>query len=308
MENELLKKIEELNLEIINLQNSKEYKTGEEIIKFKYLVKRLKFITIFKRILRKIYRGKNLKRYNDYREKENEFRSNFDENNRPKIVVYTCVTGGYDKLISPLLKFKNIDYVAFTDNEKEDNQEWNIRNIPEDIKKIKNNILINRYIKFHPYELFESQGYEYAIYVDGNVKVVSDLTDMTYVVNEKTGLAFHRHYLRDDISNEIETCRILKKGNYEKLKEQVEEYKQAGFPNHFGMLECNVIVSKLNNQNGKAILDYWWNEFEKKESYRDQISLPYVIWKQGYRIEDIGSLGQNVHKNPKLRIVLHTRN
>lgn len=304
-ENYLIKKIEELNLEIIDLKESNEYLKGKTVIKFTNLIKKFKFITLFKAINKKI-RKRKLKNYIDYEATENDFVTNLDMNNKPKIVIYTCITGGYDKLISPFLKLENIDYVAFSDNKEDKNEDWTIREIPENIKELKNNILINRYLKFHPYELFEKEGYDYAIYIDGNIKVVSDFTDMTYAVNEKTGLAMHRHYLRDDISNEIETCRILKKGNYKKLKEQVNRYKSEGFPDDFGMLECNLIVSNLKNKKGQVLLDNWWEEFKTSESYRDQIALPYVIWKQGYKIEDVGNLGKNIRKNGKLRIILHT--
>lgn len=304
--NYLLKKIEELNLEVIELKESREYLKGKTVIQLTNLIKKLKFVTLLNKVSKKI-RKRNLKNYNDHEEKENGFVSNFNKDNKPKIVIYTCITGGYDRLISPFLKFDNIDYIAFTDNEKDNNTDWEIRDIPENIKKLENNILINRYIKFHPYELFESEKYDYSIYVDGNIKIISDLTDMTYVVNEKTGLAMHRHYLRDNISNEIETCKILKKGNYNKLKQQVERYKAEGLPINFGILECNAIVSNLKNKNAQVLLNSWWKEFKNSESYRDQIALPYVIWKQGYKIEDIGSLGQNIHKNPKLRIILHSK-
>lgn len=302
-ESELIDAIEKLNLENINLLNSKEYKIGEEICKMKILLKQFKIITILKKFINKRKR-KKINNYIDHKETENNFTYKNQNIENPKIVIYTCITGGYDKLISPLLKFDNIDYIAFTDNKEEDNKEWKIKDIPENVKKINNNVLINRYIKFHPYELF-GQDYDFSIYVDGNIKIVSNLKDMIYAVNEKTGLAMHRHYLREDISNEIETCRILKKGNYEKLKEQVDNYKKEGFPDNFGMLECGVIVSHLKNKKGNEILNSWWGEFQKSESKRDQIALPYIIWKQGYKINDIGCLGLNVHKNPKIRLKLH---
>lgn len=302
-ESELIDAIEKLNLENINLLNSKEYKIGEEICKMKKLLKQFKIITILKKFVNKRKR-KKINNYIDHNETENNFIYEKRNIENPKIVIYTCITGGYDKLISPLLKFDNIDYIAFTDNKNEDNKEWKIKDIPENVKKINDNVLINRYIKFHPYELF-GQDYDFSIYVDGNIKIVSNLKDMIYAVNEKTGLAMHRHYLRDDISNEIETCRILKKGNYEKLKEQVDNYKKEGFPDNFGMLECGVIVSNLKNKKGNEILNSWWDEFQKSESYRDQIILPYVLWNKGYRIDEVGKLGKNIRKNAKFKIELH---
>ena len=37
-------------------------------------------------------------------------------------------------------------------------------------------------------------------------------------------------------------------------------------------------------------------------SGRDQLALPYIIWKLGYHMSDIGSLGNNLFLNPKFRI------
>lgn len=34
-------------------------------------------------------------------------------------------------------------------------------------------------------------------------------------------------------------------------------------------------------------MEEWWNEMEKY-SKRDQLSLPYIIWKNGYSFEDVG--------------------
>ena len=36
-------------------------------------------------------------------------------------------------------------------------------------------------------------------------------------------------------------------------------------------------------------MEDWWKEIEKY-SNRDQVSLPYVLWKNGYQIGDVGTL------------------
>ena len=249
-----------------------------------------------------------INKYNSHQQLENEYKYDYEkknENKRPKVVVYTCITGKYDDLIEPLIKVENIDYIAFTDIPECNSNIWEKREIPKHIADCNNNIFINRYIKFHLKELFKNSEYEYAIYIDGNIKVISDLTDFVYGINDKTGLAIHRHQYRDCLYDEIEVCRLIKKGNYKKMKEQKEKYKNEGFPKKFGLYECNVIVSDLKNENAREILDAWWDDFKNSESYRDQVSLPYVIWKKKYKFNDIGSLGNNVYKNPKIRIEDH---
>lgn len=304
MENDYINKIETLNLEIMELKKSKEYCLGRKIINIKELIKKGRIDVIIKRALNK-KNVKKMAKYNAHGELENNFQFDVSlrKKEKPKIVIYTCITGKYDNLKTPFLKFNNIDYVAFTDNEEKKNSVWNVKDIPENIKDLKDNVLINRYIKFHPNELFKD--YDYSIYIDGNIKVMSDFTDFIYGINDKTGLAFHRHQFRNCIYDEIEACRLVKKGNYKKMKIQTEMYKSEGFPEKFGLYECGVIVTDLKNNVSLKILDEWWKEFIKSEMRRDQISLPYIVWENGYKFEDIGSLGNNLYKNPKFEVIKH---
>ncbi len=301
--NRLNKALEELNKEYIMLEESKEYKIGKRFLEVLNYIRRLNIVAIIKmfsqRRKNKI-EDKKLKVYKKWDYTEYDERELQDK----KIVVYSCITGDYDNILEPVYIPNNIKYVLYTNSEKVNSINWEIRKIPENIKKINNNILINRYIKMHPHELFKNE-FDYSIYIDGNIKTISDLSPFINQINNKTGLAIHRHYARDDVYMEVDTCILYKKGNKEKLMNQAQSYKKEGMPTHFGLLECNVIVSDLKSESAKAILDSWWDEFIKSESFRDQISLPYIIWKMGYKIKDIGCLGYNVYKNPKLRRVSH---
>ena len=86
---------------------------------------------------------------------------------------------------------------------------------------------------------------------------------------------------------------------------EINKYREEGFPKAFGLYECNVIVCDLNNKNSETITTSWWDNFLNSESYRDQITLPYVVWKNGFEFDDIGSLGDNVYKNSKIRMEEH---
>jgi len=298
-ETDYIKKIEQLNLENINLKNSKEYLTGKKIIKIKDSIKKFQIITLMK----KICENKRINKYNAHEQLNNDYIVEQSNKVKPKIVVYTCITGNYDKeILEPFLKPSNIDYFLYTDNIQNKSDNWEIRELPEKVVEY-NNILKNRYLKMHPQELFT--GYDYSIYIDGNVKVISDLTDLVYSIKDKTGISMHKHQFRNCIYNEIEVCKIKKKGDYPKMKKQVERYKNEGFPKKFGMLEATIIVTDLKNKNAKVILDSWWNEFISSESLRDQIALQYVIWRNNFKINDFGSLGNNLYKNPKFRVNIH---
>ena len=225
-----------------------------------------------------------------------------------KVVVYTCITGDYDNLSEIKKKSDNFEYFAYLDSDKKNQNGWKIRSIPainipkkEEFNNKERNIIENRYLKFHPYELFGDK-YDYAIYMDGNIDVIGDLTPLIYASQNKTGLALHKHRQRDSVYNEAKVCKILKKGKPTQLQQQINEYKIDGFPNKYGLFECNVIVVDLKNKNGEKLLKCWWDEFIRAGSMRDQIALPYVMWKNGYSFEDVGLLGDNVFKNPVFSI------
>lgn len=220
-----------------------------------------------------------------------------------KIAIYTCITGGYDNLLEPFYIDEKCDYFIFTDqNIKSDVYE--VLNIPENINKMNNNVLINRYIKFHPHELFEKE-YDYSIYIDGNIQQISNLSAFVNNINNDIGISMHKHSIRNCIYEESKILKIYKKGNPEFIEKQVEKYKQEGFPTQYGMAEANVIVTDLKSDISKRIFEDWWKEFLASKSMRDQLSLPYILWRNNIEMNTLTTLGDNVYKNPKIRKINH---
>ena len=79
---------------------------------------------------------------------------------------------------------------------------------------------------------------------------------------------------------------------------QVNLYKEAGFPEKFGMREFSVIVRKHNNAECIKLMEQWWEQVNQY-TMRDQISFPYVLWKSGRTISTIQLLGENWRWNPR---------
>lgn len=298
--------IEIINKERLELINSNEYNTGRRIIKIWKMIKKFQIIKLIYEIKKhkeiNKMSSKNLKQYDMIRKNN----INYEEK---KIVVYTCITGNYDKVFDNYFWSDNVDYVLFSDSKELCNRDSNWKRIDiSEIDKIKKMSLVekNRYIKLHPYEFFQNK-YDYAIYIDGNIQIVSDIRKLINGISDDYGIAMHRHRDRIDIYNEFKVCKILKKGNYINLKKQIKSYKEEGFPKNYGMLEANVIYIDLKNNTGSAIMESWWKEFFYRKSGRDQISLPYVLWKQQIETSKIATLGSNVYKNPIFFIDKHNK-
>lgn len=300
----LVQALETISKEKKELLNSKEYRLGNNIVKTIEYIKKFQFDKIKKKIIDKHRKKIDKRKLCTVKNEEQEIITNNKSIEDKKIVVYTCITGNYDEAVEPLYYNNNVDYVIYTNCTNIKLKEWQKRDIPENIQKINDNVLINRYAKMHPKELFED--YDYAIYIDGNIRTISDVSSFINSINEKTGLAIHKHYARNSIYQEAEACKLYKKGSIDKLDRQIQKYKEEGFPDEYGLLECNVIVSDLKNQNATTILNKWWDEFLASESRRDQISLPYSLWKLNFKIEDVGCLGNNVRENCKIEVIKHS--
>lgn len=290
----MLELIEQFNKDKIKYHYSKKFK----IVRFLKMIKNL----LMERnldYLKRYIKGIRLKRYEEKYEPINvTFKPVLDK----KIVVYSCIVGNYDSINEPIYFNDNVEYILFSDKDIKSNF-WKVRKIPTKILQYKNKTIINRYIKLHPLDFFKD--YDYSIYIDGNVKTLTDISGFVNCINKKTGIAMFRHHSRKCIYIEEKACLLQNKGNKDKIIKQIEKYKSEKFPTNYGLLEGTIIVSDLKNIKAKNLLEKWWEEFYNSESLRDQLSLPYVLWKNNYKIDDIGFLGNNIRACPKLLFFSH---
>lgn len=285
-------KYDELRVEYQNMVFSPEFRIGKKLYQFPLL----------KYLWQMIRKDKLERKELNY---EKFFLTKEDLEWKPKVAVYQAVVGNYDSIPSIFPLYKKIyNYFLFT-NLEVTIKDMDIKRIPNKIRGLDNPVLINRYLKMHPYELFQGYDYDYAVYIDGNVQIISDIRPLLRQSSSETGLALHHHFTRDCIYDEADACIKSKKGNKDKILKQIDSYRKAGFPKHWGLFECNIIIFDLRNNNGKNISSLWWEEFLSSESMRDQLSLPYTLWVNGYQENDVGSFFINVHKNPKLFIHKH---
>lgn len=301
----LINALETLNSEYLELKKSKEYLLGKRILDNINTFKNYRVKGLILRLKKKINAKKYIKfceKYNvNYDSKELEY--NIDSKFTPKVAVYTCIVGNYDIIKDPIYKNENFDYYIFTDQDTVESKIWNKIDIPKEILGMSNNTLINRYIKFHPKHFFSE--YDYAIYIDGNIRIVSDISSIVSKANVLSGIAMHKHYKRNCIFMEGEACILLGKGSKNELYNQLKSYSLKGFPKEFGLFEANMIISDIKNINSEKIMNDWWNEFIAQKSFRDQIVFPYIIWKNNMSIKDVGILGNNIYENIKLQVENH---
>lgn len=206
---------------------------------------------------------------------------------RNKIAIYTCIVGDYDQISEPLWIENDCDYYIISDRKPERETVFKYLDIcdylPDDVK---DNTRKNRYIKINAHKIFPQ--YRYSIYVDGNIVIKKGITKcIENLPKSRIGVAGESYW--DSVYIEGLRCIESKFDDKEFIMKQIEKYWLEGMPEHFGSFLCNVLAREHNHPNCVKLMEEWWEQL-KRYSRRDQISFPYVLWKNGYTKEDIKQL------------------
>ena len=193
-----------------------------------------------------------------------------------KKVIYTCITGNYDRLLTPKHITKDFDYVCFTDNGSIKSDFWDIRPLPKETEGL-SQVKKQRFVKINPHLLLSE--YDISIWVDGNVTLKGDLNKFVNgVITSDCSVYVPKHPQRDCIYAEANVVVKMGKDKSEITKPQMDRYKKEGFPEKYGLLQSNIMLRKHNNSDCIKLMEDWFKEV-KNGSHRDQLSFNYTSWK-----------------------------
>jgi hypothetical protein len=195
------------------------------------------------------------------------------------------MTGNYDNLVCHTYIDFDYDYVCFTDNKKLLKMTyygpWFIKPLQfGDLDNTRN----NRWHKLHPHVLFPA--YEESIYVDSNVDIKSNYLFSLLEDGCKMTLRIPIHSKTNCVYKECR--RVIKyrrddKGNVFRTKCFLES---EHFPINYGLTENGIVYRKHNDIILIKMMDMWWG-LVKDYSKRDQLTLPYVLWRYNVSPYDI---------------------
>jgi O-antigen biosynthesis protein len=200
-------------------------------------------------------------------------------------MIYTAKIGQTD----PLQSLPPCDAVAFTDQVVS----WPFR-YPQ-IKHSRGPIWTARWHKLHAAVLFPGRS---VVWSDANCRWLRSPAPLLSLVTQDKPLAFFRHTQRACLYAEADACRELKKPGLSGLDAQLAAYRDAGMPENFGLWETTAFVC---HPAAYGLLAAWWSQVDQYSS-RDQVSLPYVIWrlKAADRITDLSG---SVHANDYFTLI-----
>lgn len=202
-----------------------------------------------------------------------------------KIAVYTCIVGNYDDLMDPVTVSPECDYFVISDRKPKCKTVFQYIDIANIVPSyITDNTRKNRYCKINAHKIFPK--YKFSVYFDGSIQLKSTIIDLVAALPKTRLTAF---FPMPWLSIYREAMSVLqnKREEEEPLIRQMEDYWLEGMPENFGVVACGVLIREHNNPVCKKIMEEWWIQLERF-SKRDQVSLPYVLWKNGYSISDIG--------------------
>lgn len=210
------------------------------------------------------------------------------------ICVYTNVAGSYEsRLYAPRRQREGMRFICFSDHPKLSPNGWEIRK-PAHPPEIQRPDLVNRYHKFFAHDLFPEA--EYSVYVDANLQITGDLGSLVRQLRSSGALlGAARHPERDSYGDEIEVClrnRKFKGDDALRALAQKAHYDAAGLPRR--LLAAGLLVRQHGSSQLARAMELWWDQV-RTYTARDQISLPYVLWKTGlpHTVYDFNILRDN---------------
>jgi len=126
------------------------------------------------------------------------------------------------------------------------------------------------------------------LWVDGRIRVEPrSLRPLLRRALRETGIAGYPHPWRDCAYAEARECAELGLADADALAAQVAAYRSAGLPAGHG-LQNTMVLARRRSPAIEALGRAWWDEI-RRHTVRDQVSLPYVLWRQGLACGELGS-------------------
>lgn len=201
---------------------------------------------------------------------------------KDELVVYTCITAGYDDLEPVTHREPGVSYVCFSDRALPAGRGWEVRPLPCDMS---DSVLANRFVKMHPHLLFPQHAH--SVYVDGNIGPKRGLRDLAEEALRRNDFALYAHPFRDCAYEEAAACAIIGHDWAWAFTPQLRRYRDEGLPARSGLYECGILFRNHHAPAVVALMHAWWEEFNRGIR-RDQVSLPYVLWKTRLPVHDLG--------------------
>lgn len=198
-----------------------------------------------------------------------------------KLALYTALFGRFEPEHDPFghlnyTRYGDIDRFYFTDLNMDGKIPYTV--IKKDLDYLPG-VKRQRKVKIKiPSEIFDN--YEYSMWVDCRPLLAIDPYRLLSLAD--ADLLIRSHDYRRCAYDEGKICVMQNRVSKSAVDRQLEHYRSQEFPPQNGLYHTGFMIRK-HTKKLKKLMDAWWAEV-RKFSHRDQISLPYVLWKQKFDV------------------------
>jgi len=197
-----------------------------------------------------------------------------------RFVVFTAISGNYDCLKEPKYMNEDVDYICFTDNEDLESGTWLMAPFPTSFE---DKTLQARHVKTLAHRFLSE--YDISIWIDANVVIRQDIVELAQNALSLADIAMFQHpQNHSSVSEEVQACISLDKEIPNKLLEQESLYYALGFTDSGNPIPASYVIFRRHNKPDIMLaMEDWWLHI-LSYSKRDQVSLPFIIWKNNINV------------------------
>ena len=212
-------------------------------------------------------------------------------------VIYTVLTGGYDRLEQPAVVSPDWDYICYGDHDGKDGV-WQLRTIPFEGCPV----IRARWAKMHPHILLPE--YSCSVFMDANLRISAPEFYET-LLGSQAGIAILEHPERDCVWEELRYCYLKDKVSTSTAVKWHRFLRKMGMPRHKGLAETNILLREQNNPDIVALDELWWDLLVQSGGSRDQLAFTPAAYKLGLEPGLIFGPGLNSRNVPFVKYTNH---
>jgi hypothetical protein len=203
-----------------------------------------------------------------------------------RVVVYMAQFGGADPIMPPIEVVPGWDYLVFSSREQRMPRPWKQHSIVPP-RSASTPRLMNRWCKILSSRVLD--GYDYSIYLDAHLQITGDLRPLLEeFIASDADCGLVRHPLSRNVDHEVErqvrVGRITREDYEENWPRQRAGHRSAGFNDDLGAYFAAVVLRRHGGPDLAAFEQAWWDDLRGGVT-RDQVALPFALWRTGIRYQ-----------------------
>jgi hypothetical protein len=193
-----------------------------------------------------------------------------------KIAVLTSLIGNGNFLSPPMIKFDDVDYYAYTDQQNIEG--WNrIKPIDFSYDRTYSNRRSAKIPKILPSSV--APNYDYYVWTDSTHQIVVHPSIMIENFMQNCSMGVFKHPFRNCVYDEADIIKEISFDHKDLVDSQMNFYRGENYRKDNGLYELGAFITK-NDEMSSRLGWMWWEQICKYSS-RDQLSFPYCVEKCG---------------------------